>query len=268
MPATKIALQFRGYWRDINVAYIPPISGIYCVYSCFNNAWNNMLTLNELFYIGLANDGRQRLAKHERKQDWIERLRPGEELCYNFAPIMWPNRERAEAAMIHEHHPWANDEYVTNFPFDRTTIVVSGDCLRLRMVFTLDRFEMGGYEAALRQSRRDPVCAYFYCATLFPSVEAARLVFRPRWRVRLGLSVPRVDACFLRATQLLTHLACHFLGTRGRPMQQFLEYLHDQGGRHARIFFLPISSRSNCKNHRANSVSVMWWCQPVQLLTS
>jgi hypothetical protein len=164
MPATKIALQFRGYWRDINVAYIPPISGIYCVYSCFNNAWNNMLTLNELFYIGLANDGRQRLAKHERKQDWIERLRPGEELCYNFAPIMWPNRERAEAAMIHEHHPWANDEYVTNFPFDRTTIVVSGDCLRLRMVFTLDRFEMGGYEAALRQSRRDPVCAYGYDA--------------------------------------------------------------------------------------------------------
>jgi hypothetical protein len=152
MSATTIALRFHGYWRDINLANLPASSGIYCVYSCFNYPYSNAVLLNELFYIGLANDGCQRLTTHERKQDWMRRLRPGEELCYSFALIASPHRERAEAALIHRHKPWANDQYIDNFPFDRTAIFVSGNCAGLSLNFTLDRSELSGYDAALRRS--------------------------------------------------------------------------------------------------------------------
>ena len=54
-----------------------------------------------------------------------QHLSPGEELCFNFAPIVM-DRERAEAAMINHHKPPENTEYVNEFPYPQTTLRLSG----------------------------------------------------------------------------------------------------------------------------------------------
>jgi hypothetical protein len=87
-----------------------------------------------------------------------------------------------------------------------------------------------------------------------------------RWELPRGL-VPVVDACLLRSPQRPVDDRRDPLGARRGDMQQLREDgTHLRRG-HRRRFF-PRRSFSDCRNHRANNDSVMWWCQPVQLRTS
>ena len=138
MAAKSYSLDYHGYWRAPNISGLPAKSGIYCVYACVHNVTQKTVTLRGLLYIGEAENVRNRVAKHERWDDWVRELKVGEELCFNAALISpAADRERAEAAMIHHHKPPCNVEYVNAFPFDTTTVSTRGKNEKLDGQFTV-----------------------------------------------------------------------------------------------------------------------------------
>ena len=140
MAAKSYSLDFDGYWRVPNKGGLPDRSGIYCVYACVHNASAETVTIRRLFYIGEAANIRNRVANHERWDDWTRELKTGEVLCFNAALISpAADRERAEAAMIHRHKPSCNVEYVNKFPFDKTTISTAGKNSKLSGHFTVSK---------------------------------------------------------------------------------------------------------------------------------
>lgn len=140
MNAKSYNLNFAGYWRERNVSGLPAQSGIYGVYAATYNPSNDTATLNRLLYIGESENVRNRVTNHEKWQTWRRQLRTGEELCFNMAPISpAAERERAEAAMIYEHKPPCNEEYVNSFPYDQTSITTAGRNALMTKRFTVYR---------------------------------------------------------------------------------------------------------------------------------
>lgn len=138
MTAKTYTLDFEGYWRAPNIGGLPANSGIYCVYVCTYNSHNKTVSLRRLLYIGEAANVRSRVAEHGRWKDWERKLKLGEELCFNAALISpASDRERAEAAMINQHKPPCNVEYVNSFPFDQTAIRTMGKNTLLEASFTV-----------------------------------------------------------------------------------------------------------------------------------
>ncbi|MGB2695677.1 MAG: GIY-YIG nuclease family protein [Dehalococcoidia bacterium] len=138
MPAKNINLAFEGYWRDINSGSVPAESGVYLVYRGTHNP-DKTVTLHQLIYVGESDDVRKRIQAHEKRPTWKSYLKAGQELCFAFAPIAKPDRQRAEAALIFNHKPPVNDEYKTSFPFDETTVRSTGCCKFIEAVFTVRR---------------------------------------------------------------------------------------------------------------------------------
>src|SRR5262245_10594177 len=125
MSSDPVSVCFSGYWRDLNVRFVPKISGVYAVYACRDIPQANTVAIRSLIYIGESNDVRERLSNHEGKQDWRGYLRPGEELCYATAPVPGPVRESVEAELIRRHQPPANVKSRASFPYQITPVVVS-----------------------------------------------------------------------------------------------------------------------------------------------
>ena len=141
MAAQTFSIKFQGYWRDRNKSGVPAQSGIYCVYEAKYNQSTDKVSLLTLIYIGEADNANTRIADHEKRNDWLKHVRAGNELCYSFGAFSSTNRIRAEAAMIFQHKPPENDEYKDSFPFDRTTMSLSGETALLTTDFTVDRTE-------------------------------------------------------------------------------------------------------------------------------
>ena|SRR5208283_2959611 len=139
MAAQTFAIDFDGYWMERNKGNIPAQSGIYCVYTCVYSKENDTVSLQKLVYIGEAQDVRSRISDHEKQEDWQSHLERGEEFCYNFGPVSYTYRERCEAALIFKHKPPENTEYVNSFPFDQTTLKLSGKTRKLSESFTVHR---------------------------------------------------------------------------------------------------------------------------------
>ncbi len=136
MAAKSYILNFKGYWPEPNIAGLPAESGIYCVYACTNHP--NEVRIRKLLYIGESDNICERVKGHERWDDWRSELQLGEVLCFNAALISpKSDRERAEAAMIYEHKPPCNVEYVNHFPFDTTSIQTTGKTCLLKARFTV-----------------------------------------------------------------------------------------------------------------------------------
>jgi excinuclease UvrABC nuclease subunit len=149
MTAKTYPLEFEGYWCEPNVGGLPAKSGIYGVYACTYNAFQQTVSLARLLYIGEAADVRDRVGSHDQRQTWKRQLKSGESICVNAALISPEgDRQRAEAAMIFKHKPPYNTEYVDNFPFDTTTITTTGKNVLMQGFFTVNRVEkaaVGGY---------------------------------------------------------------------------------------------------------------------------
>ncbi len=139
MTEKTISLKFGGYWRDKNSGGIPNDPGIYLVYACTFDRQADTVSLRELMYVGEAAKVCGRIQGHERRPDWKKRLRSGEQLCFAFAPITNPDRERGEAALIHYHKPPVNTEYTDSFPFDDTTVISAGRCRKITSPITVLR---------------------------------------------------------------------------------------------------------------------------------
>lgn len=139
MSGKTYELTFDGYWRERNAGGIPARSGIYCVYGCVHNAQAGTVTIKRLIYIGEAANMKDRVAGHEKRARWKRQLGPGEELCFNAAPIgPQSDRERAEAAIIFRHKPPCNEEYVNSFPYERTSVTTGGKNALLAASFTVE----------------------------------------------------------------------------------------------------------------------------------
>jgi excinuclease UvrABC nuclease subunit len=139
MATNEFKLIYDGYWRDQNKNGIPSHSGIYCVYTCTYNSTTNSISLDKLIYIGESEDVKSRIINHEKYSKWKQYLTSGQELCYSTAPISSTYRVRCEAALINKHKPPVNDEYKNSFPFDTTTIYLSGEIAKLVQRFTIYR---------------------------------------------------------------------------------------------------------------------------------
>lgn len=140
MASRSFTLNFDGYWRGLNIDWIPDRPGVYCVYACNHIAKENLVTLNRLLYVGESADMKRRVAGHEKWGEWQRQLRGGEELCFSAALISPPDdRLRAEAATVHHHKPPCNTEYIHAFPFDQTTIMTTGRNALLATSFTVFR---------------------------------------------------------------------------------------------------------------------------------
>jgi len=139
MAAQTYAIEFDGYWREPNKSSVPALSGIYCVYACTHNTQANTVSVRKLIYIGESGNVRLRISNHPKQRDWERHLEAGEQLCYNFGAVAAGSRVRCEAAMIFKHKPPENTEYVNEFPFDQTTMNLSGKTALLHTSFTVYR---------------------------------------------------------------------------------------------------------------------------------
>ena len=138
MATKSYSLNFDGYWCAPNASGLPAKSGIYCVYACTHNQQENTVSLRKLLYIGEAANVRDRVGSHDRWRDWERELQRGEVLCFSAALIApEADRQRAEAAMIYQHKPPCNVEYVNSFPFEQTTISTGGRNALLNEYFTV-----------------------------------------------------------------------------------------------------------------------------------
>lgn len=139
MAEKTINIKFDGYWRDENKGGIPEQSGVYCVYECTHNVQEKNVSIHKLIYVGESANVNDRVANHEKYKDWLKYVRRGNELCFSFGGVGTTDRDRAEAAIIFKHKPPENEEYVDYFPFDRTTMSLSGKTTLLNTYFTVNR---------------------------------------------------------------------------------------------------------------------------------
>lgn len=139
MAAKEISLTFDGYWLEPNISSIPDKSGIYVVYECSYNAQSKTVSLKKVIYIGEAGDVNDRIENHENWPEWRDECGNNNQICFTFAPVKSPDRERGEAALIYKHKPPVNEEYVNSFPFDETTMKLSGKTILLNTNFTVQR---------------------------------------------------------------------------------------------------------------------------------
>ena len=131
------ALKFEGYWSEEIIKNIPNKSGVYCAYACNNNP--ETVRIRSLIYIGEAANVNDRIVKHEKWPKWRKHLKKGEEICFNFASVQSTDRDRVEAALVFQHKPPENTDYVDTFPFDETELTTSDHNKLLTARFTVRR---------------------------------------------------------------------------------------------------------------------------------
>jgi excinuclease UvrABC nuclease subunit len=139
MAEKTISITFDGYWRDEKKESIPKESGVYCVYECTHNVQEKTVTIHKLIYVGESDNVNDRIVNHEKYEDWLKHVQRGNELCFSFGGVVSTDRARAEAAIIFKHKPPENDEYVDSFPFDKTTMSLSGQTALLDSSFVVNR---------------------------------------------------------------------------------------------------------------------------------
>ena len=139
MAARTFNVTINGYRRDEDKNGLPKVSGVYFVYVAKYNTKEDNVTLISLLYIGESDDINNRIANHERYNDWKKKVNSGDELVFSYSSIPGDDRFRVEAAYIFERKPPLNVEYKNNFPFDQTKITSSGKTALLTIDFTVNR---------------------------------------------------------------------------------------------------------------------------------
>ncbi len=132
-----ITLNFDGYWLEDAKEYMKAVSGVYCVYSCTYNPSKDTVSIAELLYIGEADNVHDRIANHDRLDDWKAHLSGSQTLCYSCAGVTANDRERAEAALIFRTQPPYNYEHTQNFIYEDTEIITTGKNKFLPEKFTV-----------------------------------------------------------------------------------------------------------------------------------
>ena len=143
MADKSYSINFDGYWREPNINGLPTEAGIYCVYACTYDSQEGTVSISKLLYIGESDNVWKRVKNHEKTAEWKRQLGRNGVLCFNASTTAVlersGDRERVEAAMIFRHKPPCNVEYKNTFPFDRTTVTITGRSAELDYEFTVGR---------------------------------------------------------------------------------------------------------------------------------
>lgn len=123
-------LVFKGYYLDPSL--LMASSGVYCVYRCTYRPDTNAVVLNELLYIGQAENVCERHRHHENLLEWERCLLAGEKLCYTCAEVPIPDLRRCEAALIYHNQPRCNHYGKESFNYLDTYLSVSGSVALLK----------------------------------------------------------------------------------------------------------------------------------------
>lgn len=119
---TNIELNFVGYFRNSPVEKYSNVEGIYIVYAG-KQTTSNRCEINRILYIGEScTTITERLAKHNKKQEWQKSLKEDESLYFAIAAVKGADRRNAEAALIYRHKPKFNTEYIEDYPYDKVAI--------------------------------------------------------------------------------------------------------------------------------------------------
>ena len=126
-------MTFKGFWREIHKAGIPKKSGIYMVYRCTYNTKTKTVDPKDIIYIGQAEDGNDRVGKHEKLPDFKRELKEGEELCYSFAEVDKKDLDIVENALIFMQKPNVNDYLKDSYNHEDASFEIKGytNCLKL-----------------------------------------------------------------------------------------------------------------------------------------
>lgn len=128
MQNTELSYQlnFQGYWRHINRAGLPAVSGVYAVYRCTYNQTTDKVTLHEIIYIGQAVDVNDRHKKHDKLSLFQSELKEGEELCYTCAEVDGRSLDLIENALVFAQKPRLNDKLVNSYDHQSAHIKLDG----------------------------------------------------------------------------------------------------------------------------------------------
>jgi hypothetical protein len=137
MDNLSLSVEFEGYWREKRKGGIPAGPGLYCVYTCLYSGRKQTCSPQKLVYIGASENVRACLADHGKQKAWESHIDTGEELCFSYAPLAAEDLEHCAAALIFKHKPPENTVYVQSFPFDRTSLALSGQAGFLSKSFTV-----------------------------------------------------------------------------------------------------------------------------------
>ena len=139
MPPKTIAVAFKGYWRDDNKRGLPDKPGIYCVFESTYNVELKSIAIRRLVFIGEADDVKSAVTNHPNYRDWLKHRRVGNELCYSYGAMDKTDRLQAVAAIVFENKPLENKKYINIFPFDPTTMALSGKIGMINANFTAQK---------------------------------------------------------------------------------------------------------------------------------
>jgi hypothetical protein len=137
MAAKTISLHFDGYWTEPQISGILKQSGVFVVYESTKDGHETSFFL-KVIYIGESENVNERIAKHKKWPLW-KRHCGVNRICFSFAHVSNTDRKRSEAALIYKHKPPLNDGYIVIFPFDETTMKLSGKIALLTRSFTVKR---------------------------------------------------------------------------------------------------------------------------------
>ena len=137
MAAKTISLKFDGYWTEAEISGIPKQSGVFVVYACTKDGQETSF-LKKVIYIGESENVNERIAKHKKWPLWRKHC-GANQICFSFADVSNRDRKRSEVALIYKHKPPVNDGYIVIFPFDETTMELSGKIGLLIRRFTVNK---------------------------------------------------------------------------------------------------------------------------------
>ena len=138
MAAMTISLTFDGYWTEPEISGIPKQSGVFVVYEFTKEEQERSFFLKKVIYIGESGNVNERIAKHKKRPLWKKHC-GANQICFSFAHVSNPDRKRSEVALIYKHKPPVNDEHIATFPFNETTMKLSGKIGLLTQSFTVNR---------------------------------------------------------------------------------------------------------------------------------
>ena len=121
-------MNFIGYWRDENKAYLPSISGVYLVYRCVHNTERNTVSLKEIIYIGQSYNIKNEFSSHAKADEFKAKLSNGEELCYSCAFVEKADLDIVENALIFAQQPPLNEDLKNNYNHDTASFALTGRC--------------------------------------------------------------------------------------------------------------------------------------------
>lgn len=128
MKVGKIPLKMHGWFTETKQPRLPDETGLYLVFGGSPAKEKGYANINHLIYIGQAQDIKDRIADHEKKPKFEDKLAEGESLYYYCVYLKNEDLDESEGAMIkyfNRHADIINDKCTESFTSDYDVIDVT-----------------------------------------------------------------------------------------------------------------------------------------------